>query len=595
MKILKLLNKRKLLTILSFFFLLTNNVNAVDVKEPLDIWKLTNEQKKTLLKNKNTQSLNTIDDDINSNSIYGIQSKKEKKEFEITEDETLQSSKINISGLYDPIENDLKIDMWSNSDGEKILEIFKKINKMELSTDAKEILNILILTNSYFPQKNISYNEFTKIKTDWLIKNNDLELIENYLEKNQNLSNNFTLVKFLIDSHLSNSELKKSCGIFSKLKDVINDDYISNFQIYCLIDENKREEAQLLFDIKKELGSDNQFFETMFNYLMGYQVENSKLISEKNILEFHLSHRLTPNFIFEPSKSTSNIIWKYLSSSNLLDDIDDIDLDDIAKINLIEKATHKKNYSEEELFNLYKRFQFSINQLLNITDSYKLLSNVEARALLYQGILITTEPQSRLNMIKILKNVFEKNEITNAFNQELNRVLLEIDIDDVPSNYTTFYNKFIFGKKLNLEKIKINNKIIHQSKLLNHLKATKEEKNIERDLNEILKKIKKNKDYYLSLKDIILLESFKSDGIILQKKYQDMYEVNNPNIPPDIQGFIDNEEISLVLLRIIEIIGEDNFDNMDPDTLYFIISALNQLNVDSLRNKILLKVLPLKV
>jgi hypothetical protein len=34
---------------------------------------------------------------------------------------------------------------------------------------------------------------------------------------------------------------------------------------------------------------------------------------------------------------------------------------------------------------------------------------------------------------------------------------------------------------------------------------------------------------------------------------------------------------------------------MDPETLYFIISSLNQLDIDQLRNQILLKVLPLKV
>ena len=91
------------------------------------------------------------------------------------------------------------------------------------------------------------------------------------------------------------------------------------------------------------------------------------------------------------------------------------------------------------------------------------------------------------------------------------------------------------------------------------------------------------------------METFKSDGIVLQKKYQEMYEVIDPNIPNDIQEFIDNDETSMVLLRIAEIIGEDKFENMDPDTLYFIISSLNKLNIDSLRNRILLKVLPLKV
>ena len=49
------------------------------------------------------------------------------------------------------------------------------------------------------------------------------------------------------------------------------------------------------------------------------------------------------------------------------------------------------------------------------------------------------------------------------------------------------------------------------------------------------------------------------------------------------------------MLRIVEVIGQDRLERMDEDTIYFIISALNQLNIDSIRNKILFKVLPLKV
>ena len=44
-------------------------------------------------------------------------------------------------------------------------------------------------------------------------------------------------------------------------------------------------------------------------------------------------------------------------------------------------------YTEKELFELYKRFQFTINQLLNIKESIKALPAIEARALIYQGIL----------------------------------------------------------------------------------------------------------------------------------------------------------------------------------------------------------------
>ena len=53
--------------------------------------------------------------------------------------------------------------------------------------------------------------------------------------------------------------------------------------------------------------------------------------------------------------------------------------------------------------------------------------------------------------------------------------------------------------------------------------------------------------------------------------------------------------IGLVLLRLVEVIGSDEIKDIGSETLYFIISALNQLNIDPLRNKILFKVLPLKV
>ena len=61
------------------------------------------------------------------------------------------------------------------------------------------------------------------------------------------------------------------------------------------------------------------------------------------------------------------------------------------------------------------------------------------------------------------------------------------------------------------------------------------------------------------------------------------------------QKLINNNDVGMVLLRLVEVIGQDNLNDIGSETLYFIISALNQLNIDKLRNKILLKVLPLKV
>ncbi len=118
---------------------------------------------------------------------------------------------------------------------------------------------------------------------------------------------------------------------------------------------------------------------------------------------------------------------------------------------------------------------------------------------------------------------------------------------------------------------------------------------IEKDLESFLKKIKKNKKYFLSKKDIIFIESLKSDGIEISKKYDDLYVIDNNEVPTDIQVMINNREKGMALLRIVEVIGQDNLERIDEDTIYFIITTLNELNIDLIRNRILLKVLPLKV
>jgi hypothetical protein len=194
-----------------------------------------------------------------------------------------------------------------------------------------------------------------------------------------------------------------------------------------------------------------------------------------------------------------------------------------------------------------------------------------------------------------LKDLFIKDEYSNAFDIELKQTLETIEPDDVPSNYTTFYFDNIQEDSIELKDIKFNKDILHQSRLVNYFNGDFAKSKIEKDLNNFLKKIKKDKKYVLSKKDIMLIESIKSDGIEISKKYEDLYEIKESEMPTDIQVMINNNEIGSTVLRIIEVIGQDNLTDLDEDTLYFIISALNQLDIDYIRNKILLKVLPLKV
>ena len=195
----------------------------------------------------------------------------------------------------------------------------------------------------------------------------------------------------------------------------------------------------------------------------------------------------------------------------------------------------------------------------------------------------------------MLKDSFKKDNLLNAFDVELKIFLEDIDPINIPSNLTSFYYTNINIKKDDKKKIKFNNDILHQSKLINYFNGDYSNSKIEKDINNYLKKIKKNKKYLLSKKDQILIESLKSDGIKIDKKYNDFYEKDLSEIPTDIQVMINNNEKGAAMLRIVEVIGQDELERIDDDTISFIINTLNQLDIDIIRNKILLKVLPLKV
>ena len=586
MKILKLLNKKNLSIVIFSLF----SFSSFAEDKPVDIWNIEKQETENISEENLSIENKQV---VSESSVYKMQS--DKNEDSIKLDQELTSKTIKIAGLYDPQEYGLDINMWSNSDGSTLKKLFNNIDKYELSKDASEILNISLLTNAYYPNQNITDQEFLNFKTKWLIKNSNLDLIEEYLIKNQVTNIHPELMRYMVDRYLSQSDVKKSCEIFSKIKEPLEDEYLSKFNLYCLINYGKNEEAQLILDLKKELGFSDEYFENKINYLLGYIDEVNKEISENSILDFHLAHRTNPEFTFEPNKDTPKLIWKYLSSSNLLYKIQDVEITDIEKISTIEKATHDKIYSEEELFEFYKRFQFNINQLLNTKESYKSLSSIEGKALVYQRLLLTEEPKLKLELMKILKDIFKSEGIEDAFDEELRKYLKQIDETDVPSNFTTFYNQYIKSDEIINKRIKYNNKILHQSKLVNYFNGDYAKSKIEEDLDKFLKKIKKDKEYFLSKKDIIFLEALKSDGIEISKKYENLYKVNKSEMPSDIQKMLDNKEVGAALLRVIEVIGPEKIEDIDDDTVYFIINTLNQLNADSIRNKLLLKVLPLKV
>ena len=544
-----------------------------------------------LVKKKNNQNDVEQNDNNQSDTIENTQTINQLASIE--EEEQVLEKKKYLFGIYDPDENDLSLNMWEKTNKEKTLKLVNKINDLDLSNDAKKIYNNLILTNAFVPNS-FTDNEFLQLKVDWLIKSKNLELIDKFIYNNNEQEINPKLLKFYIDEYLSEGNLEDACKVFDIVQILPQDNYISKFQIYCLIYNNKNELAQVQFDLLKEENFKDKLFEDKFYFLMGYKSNTDKFISEKSILDFHLTRITNDEFEFEPNETTNKNIWRYLKSFNLLQNVDKIDIENDEKVLSIENATHNNNYSEQDLLNLYTRYRFSIQQLLNIEDTYSLLPKNQSRALLYQGVLLANDDADKIKLLQILKESFKKSKIENAFNIEFIKILEKINEKKIPDKYKFFYNFYLTSNNEEDNKIKFNNKILHQSKLISYFSGDMKIENSEKELKKMLKKIKNNKKYFFSLKDKIIVESLISDGLKLSEKDQSLLELNTANIPTDIEVMINDNELAMIILRLVEIIGEDNLVNLGTESLYFIITTLNKLNVDKIRNEIILEVLPLK-
>ena len=145
-------------------------------------------------------------------------------------------------------------------------------------------------------------------------------------------------------------------------------------------------------------------------------------------------------------------------------------------------------------------------------------------------------------------------------------------------------------------KIKFDNDILHRSKVIRHFLENNEKlSRTEKDFKTVYKKIKRNKKYFISIKDIVVLESLAADGVLLPEDLDYSALSSQLTVPSNLQDLANQNQIGLLMLKIVEIIGEDNVSDLDPETIYFLNRILNDLNLKKIRNSILNEALPARV
>ena len=552
-------------------------------EQEVDIWDNKNK------KNAN-EEIKQTENDQNNSSIFNNNSVKPKQI--IQEEAFNENDNKQFYGIWDPDKYNFDLTMWANTDGQNVKKIVKRINKLNLSETAEIIFQNTMFSFSYAPE-NLLEKDFLDLKVNWLIKNNKDDLVEKFLEKNEEFPNKKKIIQYLVDRNISSANIKLGCEKVNFIGKDIKDPYLEKFKIYCLVFNNKKNQAQLLHDILKEQKKSDKFFDNSINFLLGLEENKNQNIKDDNLLNFYLSSITIPNFKYEPSEKTKKTIWEYLNAANLIT-VEDIS--DKNKIRTLELAAQKDQINKNQIFNIYKKIPFDINSLVNAENVYQSLDDIESRALIYQRFLLSDNSKRKLDLLFLLKDLFKKAKLVNVYSEFLSDRLKEFDNKEIPKEYEKVVERNILRDSDKQKKrIKYDDKTLHKSKLIRYFfEKDYPVKKTQKELDNIFKKIKRNRNYFYSAKDLAVLDSLKQDGIKLPKEIEFENLSKNYSVPNNLIDLVKKNEKGFLALKIVEIIGEDEVSNLDSETIYFLTYLLNRLELKEFRNTILSSALPLR-
>ena len=345
-------------------------------------------------------------------------------------------------------------------------------------------------------------------------------------------------------------------------------------------------------DLLREQNQSDKFYDDKINFLLGVSDKTSSKINENNLLNFYLSSITIKDFNFKPTKNTNELIWKYLNASNLIKLDDPTDKERLKELEL---AANQDQIDKDIIFKIYQQIPFSLNELINATKIYPTLEETDARSLIYQKYLLSENIEFKIEYLFVLEELFKKENFLNIYSKFLSDTIEEIGIDNIPEKYQEeAQRKIMSNDEIFIGKIKYNDKILHQSRIIKYYIDEGNKKKVQKDIDKIFKKISKNSKYFYSAKDLALADSLIKDGFILPSNfnYEDLKK--KYDIPKNLLNLIENNQNAFLALKIVEIIGEDEPNELDSETIYFITNLLNKMNLFKIRNLVFNSALPFR-
>ena len=584
-----LLKLSKRILILSIFV----SSSSLVLSEPKDIWKQS--QEITIKENQNKKienSENNLNKDLPQTTF-------DKEKLNLSVNEISQSEEINdqelIFGLYEPEDTKINLNFWSDVDNNLYSRVFETLLNNEKNSLVAVSEKVLFSKSNInvFVDKGERHLSFI---ADWLINNQKMKLIDQVIDQNKIINKNAKLLKFLFTHYLSLGQIDKACS-YTKLMTVdVQSIDLEKYKIFCLINNKKIKQAQSQLELTRETSSLDNFFVGKVNYLTGISDQKSD-INFDNVFYTHLT-LITNDSLelkynnFSKSKELRNYFFKSNLANKLLDDaMKDTSPDKKKELNdlviFLERSVNEDLYPYEKILDIYKKYNFSFNQLFQVEDAVKNLRRPESHAILYQAMLLAQKPDIKL---KILNNFKDKLTVNGL--EKIAEPVYYLELEKIYSSNPDLIDQKIVEKIKNFKiseenKDKsFNNNYFFSSeikKLLDKKLTKKDKKKILNLLGDFDKKIKE-KSYKLTNKDIALINILNVQKIDLPKSMSDVIYNKEIYIPNEIFNSIEKKLNDEAILKTLLFIADlDETKNNYTRDILAIIKIFDNIKLDSLK------------
>ena len=558
------LSKRFLISLILIFSCLV----SFSFAEPKDIWKKSKE-----IKIKDSEKKIIKNNDLNRNLPQTVF---DKEKLDLSVNKINQSAEIKddeiIFGLYEPQETNINLNFWSVIDKDTYDRFIKNI----LKNDKKSLIALserILFTKtnlSSFPDKGQKHLEFI---TEWLITNQKMNLSDKVVKQNKVINNNSQLIKFLFIHYLSNGQIDKACNYINLKNASVQNIELDKFKIYCLLNNKKIKQALSQLELTRETNSLDNFFIEKINFLTG--ISNSKGAKNfDNVFNAHLTIKVINDDEikfedFSKNKELRNYFFKSGIANKLLEEtMKKSSPKEKNKLNelviFLERSANEDLYKSKKILEIYKKYNFSFDQLFKVDDAVQNLKRPESHAILYQAMLLAQKPETKIKILNSLREKLILNGLAKIAEPVYYGELIKISNtrkDLIDKNL--FKEIEIYNQNKNKNNQEFDNNFLYTSELKKLLIKgidKKDKKKILKLLSNFDKKIK-DKTYKPNNKDIALINLLKREKIDLPGSLTKFVYDQKVYIPNEIFNALEKKLNDDALLKTLIFLGNLNEKN----------------------------------